>query len=250
MSITESNKKTIGDVYALIQQVNANIEKQIEKLDNEVKSIKTVVELELSETRNKVHAVENENFGLKIRLETVERLGMNKTRTRPILVSFVSQIERQEILWNSQKLKGSRIYIAEDLIEKDQQERKILVDNLKEARTRNKSATIKGGKLIIEGNVHTAEDLKDYTREDTNIKFSPLPERKAQSEPVTPIITIKSFSEQEQKASTYVTQHLENIPANTEATIIDQAINIKPHQLHSTGVTPKKNLRSFSRKLR
>ncbi|KAG5899891.1 hypothetical protein JTB14_012354 [Gonioctena quinquepunctata] len=235
MSITESNKKTIGDVYALIQQVNANIEKQIEKLDNEVKSIKTVVELELGEIRNKVHAVGKGNFELKIRLETVERqlkkhnlviygvkeqenesqdyllcsignivreklrieinktefnniyrLGMNKSRTRPILVSFVSQIKRQEILWNSQKLKGSRIYIAEDLIEKDQQERKILVDNLKESRRRNKLATIKGRKLIIEGNVYTAEDLKDYTQGDTNFNFSPPPERKARVNQLLP----------------------------------------------------------------
>ncbi|KAG5898889.1 hypothetical protein JTB14_003283 [Gonioctena quinquepunctata] len=45
-------------------------------------------------------------------------------------------------------------------MEKDQQERKILVDNLKEARRRNKLATIKGRKLIIEGNVYTADDLK------------------------------------------------------------------------------------------
>ncbi|KAG5877156.1 hypothetical protein JTB14_024558 [Gonioctena quinquepunctata] len=178
-----------------------------------------------------------------------QRLGKNKTRTRPILVSFVSQIKRQEILWNSQKLKGSRIYIAGDLIEKDQQEWKILVDNLKEARRRNKLATRKGRKLIIEGYVYTADDLKDYTQEDTNFNFSPPLERKAQSEPVTPT-TIESFSEQEQKASTYVTQHLENKPANTEETIIDQTINIKPHQLQSTGATPKKNLRSFSRKLR
>ncbi|KAG5899425.1 hypothetical protein JTB14_033617 [Gonioctena quinquepunctata] len=218
MSIRESNKKTIGDVYALIQQVNANIEKQIKKLDNEVKSIKTVVELELSEIRKKVHAVGKENFELKTCLETVERqlkknnlviygvkeqenesqdhllcsignivreklrieinktkfnntyrLGMKKTRTRPILV----------------------IYIAEDLIEKNQQERKILVDNLKEARRGNKLATIKGRKLIIEENVYTAEDLKDYTQEDTNFNFPPPPERKAQSEPVTPIITIE-----------------------------------------------------------
>ncbi|KAG5865781.1 hypothetical protein JTB14_027903 [Gonioctena quinquepunctata] len=154
MSSTESNKKIIDDVYALIQQVNANIGKQIEKLHNEVKSIKTVVDLELMIYGVKEQENESQDHLLcsignivreKLRIEinktkfnNIYRLGKSKIRTRPILESFVSQIKRQEILWNSQKLKGSRIHIAEDLIEKDQQERKILVDNLKEARRRNK----------------------------------------------------------------------------------------------------------------
>lgn len=99
-------------------------------------------------------------------IDSVMRVGkVNKTddgilgRPRPILVKFHRIRDRDTVLRNAKKLKGTRIFINEDYPEAVRQKRKELLPKMREARQRGDIAFLRYDKLIIrQGEKRTARD--------------------------------------------------------------------------------------------
>lgn len=99
-------------------------------------------------------------------IDSVMRVGkVNKTddgilgRLRPILVKFHRIRDRDTVLRNAKKLKGTRIFINEDYPEAVRQKRKELLPKMREARQRGDIAFLRYDKLVIrQGEKRTARD--------------------------------------------------------------------------------------------
>ena len=102
---------------------------------------------------------------LEINLKSTEisdcfRIGKKTDkRDRQILLTLISNLKRSELLTEKRKLKGTSIYINEDLTPEDSERRKVLINKLKEARAQNRNATLRGNRLIVDGEFYTAEDF-------------------------------------------------------------------------------------------
>lgn len=171
-------KQKIGIIERRLRQNNIIIH-GIPEIEQETTSL-------ISE---KIITVFEDNIGIVIDstdISNIYRLGANKDKKRPLLLTLSSQIKRSEVFRNCKKLKGSGISITEDLDEESLKERRILVKHLREARQANKFAKLKGNKLYIEGILYTAEQLEvAVTPEETEVGASPV-HRRAISEPSTP----------------------------------------------------------------
>lgn len=88
------------------------------------------------------------------------RLGKQTNNIRPILVEFVTYKRKKEIFNKRRNLKGTSVYISEDLIWEDREERKILLKQLKIARSKNRSAKLSGNRLIIDGVLYSKDDFE------------------------------------------------------------------------------------------
>ncbi|KAG5878153.1 hypothetical protein JTB14_036041 [Gonioctena quinquepunctata] len=69
------------------------------------------------------------------------------------------------------KIKKQESFVAEDLSESDLKQRKISIERLKEARNNNKKASIKGNKLIGDGEEYTASDISILSISQADIIF-------------------------------------------------------------------------------
>lgn len=78
-----------------------------------------------------------------------------------VKVEFISYLKKNLIFKNITKLKGTKIFIANDLCIEDRATQKILQQHLKLARSKNYFAKIKGQTLIINGEVYTAQKLQN-----------------------------------------------------------------------------------------
>lgn len=63
-------------------------------------------------------------------------------------------------------MKGTNIYITQDLCKEDREDQKILRDNLKSAKSKNLPTKIIGKKLQINGDIYTIDQLREINRED------------------------------------------------------------------------------------
>lgn len=86
----------------------------------------------------------------KVELERAHRVGpMNPSRPRTIVARFVKFGDREAALRNARKLKGSGIYINEDLCAASQAIKNEQLPQLKQARLEGKIAYFKYTKLIV-----------------------------------------------------------------------------------------------------
>ncbi|CAH1163295.1 unnamed protein product [Phaedon cochleariae] len=77
----------------------------------------------------------------------------------PILVEFVSNKLKTDILTNAKKLKGTGVYISVDYTSEDYKKKKFLISQQKLSRERGDTANIKGNTLVINGTTWTYEAL-------------------------------------------------------------------------------------------
>lgn len=147
-------------------------EERIQHLEREVRKknliIKGIVDGEgedENETRDKIVAVVQKigvDIDVKGDVDEVRRIGKYRPQQkRPILVKLTKESTRRTVLKNAKKLKGTDIWIDEDYPREVQEERRRLMPRMKEARENGCKAIVKYNKLIINGEVHTAEELKE-----------------------------------------------------------------------------------------
>lgn len=157
----------------------SSLERKIELLESENKELKHQVHLTQRflkkknliiygvPERNSENLVESvidlikEKLEINLRIEDISecfRLGKIINKDRPILIGLVSSLKRTELLKNKTKLKGTNIFINEDLVAADRENKKFLVEKLKEARAQNREAKLKGNKLIVDGVSYTSEE--------------------------------------------------------------------------------------------
>lgn len=100
----------------------------------------------------KVRKLVKEKIGLEkgIEIERAHRVGQrNSEKPRTIVAKFLRFTERQDILRNCSKLKGTNIYINEDLCEVSLNKRKEQLEELREARRAGKVAYFVHTKLVV-----------------------------------------------------------------------------------------------------
>ncbi|KAK4884065.1 hypothetical protein RN001_000336 [Aquatica leii] len=99
---------------------------------------------------------------MEIEVNEVVRLGNYSTnRNRPILVKLSSFNRKRDILKAAKKLKGTKIYITEDFPKKIQEERKFLIEKMKEARQEGNRAYVVYNKLIINSTSYKVQQLSE-----------------------------------------------------------------------------------------
>lgn len=95
-----------------------------------------------------------------------------------IKIEFVTFIKKVEVLKNAGKLKGTDIYLSDDLSRQERESQKILRQHLKLARAQKYSAYIRGTSLIVNGEKYTVEQLQSKPTFTLN--------KRSNSEPSTP----------------------------------------------------------------
>lgn len=103
----------------------------------------------------------NYYLGLRISSDSVNNIYLlgKKQENPPILVKFISNLTKRKIFNSCSKLKGSDITISEDLSQEEREERKTLVQYLKEAKAVNLKSHIKGSRLYVNSKAYTIDDL-------------------------------------------------------------------------------------------
>lgn len=103
------------------------------------------------QTTQSVHKLLSEKMDLPaMSIERAHRVGRpSADRPRNIVVSFNRLADRETTMRSSRKLKGSGIYINDDLCAASQQKKKEQMPMLREARARGKIAYFKHTRLII-----------------------------------------------------------------------------------------------------
>ena len=129
--------------------------------ENDSESIDDLVEKLFTDTL-KVHCKPSQVLRIGKRVKGTNRL---------VLVKMNSFKERLMLLKAAKNLRGSNIFIMEDLSKSDRNRRKVLVEKLKRARSEGKKAFIRftDGKLIVDGKII------DFTMDDEDHGVSPFP---------------------------------------------------------------------------
>lgn len=92
------------------------------------------------------------------------KLGKQGEKTPPLKIELNSHYKKLEILKNSKRLKGTAIYIANDLCKEDRLDQRILVQHKNELKNRHHKTVIRGNKLIIDGRGYTADQLENLEK--------------------------------------------------------------------------------------
>lgn len=108
---------------------------------------------------SKLNAILNINL-LETEVNNIYRLG----KIKPVIkIEFVSFLAKSKVIKNRHKLKGSRIFINEDLCEEDRDDFKILRQQLNLARANNQRAYIWQKLLVVNGEKFSVQQLKTQT---------------------------------------------------------------------------------------
>lgn len=216
--LTETFEKTASklkeEIYEKIQIENYKLFKYIKEQNTKLEILENKYS-DLSETVKNIDRKLRKNnvliFGLNVKktqvinfeetvLNTINNLlstdfklaeinniyPVKTEKGNPIKVEFISYLRKQEIFKNVDKLKGKHIFVANDLSFEDRQDRKILVEHLKEAKIKKYSAKIVNNKLVINGEIYSAQQLKGVT-EDQIPPYVPQLNQTPISTPTTPI---------------------------------------------------------------
>lgn len=174
-------KNEIGNIKADIANVNNNLNQQF----NEIKLKNTQLDERLSNVENRVeyfdkllkrkniiiYGIENNrenaeqlddlvlNFmkeSLKIEfdysdIDFTSRMRNGNKNNGPIIVGLTTLRKKRHIFYNKKNLKGSRIYISDDLTLKESQKEKELILQMMNYRKNGKHAVIKRGQLFVFG---------------------------------------------------------------------------------------------------
>lgn len=104
----------------------------------------------------------------KEEIDDLFRLGKNTggTKPRPILIKFISFWRKKEILSKSSQLKGTNIFMANDLTPTESEKMKTLRSEMKDLKAKGHTVKIKGMKLIVDGasTMPNLEETGNYSR--------------------------------------------------------------------------------------
>lgn len=109
----------------------------------------------------------------KTHLNYVRRIGPVREKKRPVLVSFLSNNMKRNIFQNRYKLKGTNIFISDDLDKEQQAQRKEMIQIRSKLKQQGiKDIKMRSNGLIIEGKFHhfsqmvQQSDLRQNNAED------------------------------------------------------------------------------------
>lgn len=174
---------------------------------------------------------------------------LGRSNKCPVKIELVSQLKKTLILKNCKKLKGTNVYIVNDLTETQRVENKILRKHLSKAReTVTNIAYIKGNKLFVNDIGYTIEDLEPQEIEDEEENTNKYKNRSA---PSSPSIHNQQVDTPERELRSITT--LTTTPSTEKSSLLTQGtpkLKKKVQQdnrLHKPIIT-KEKLRSYSTK--
>lgn len=95
-------------------------------------------------------------------IKETTKLGIYKpNKKRPILVKLQTWDKKMEIFKRTKELKGKDIWINDDYTKKVQDDRKILIPHLKQAKQQGHRAYLRHNKLIVNGEAFGVEDFQN-----------------------------------------------------------------------------------------
>lgn len=173
-------EKTINKELSSVQERLQEIEGTIDYLENQSRRNNLIFdgipegERETwQDSEDKVLEVLEDSMDLNnITVERAHRVGRSNThRGRSIVVKFLKFKDRETVLRNGKKLKGTSIYVREDFSEKILAKRRALMPQLREARDNGKIAYFSYDRLIIKDRqIQLDQPLNDaITDESTRI---------------------------------------------------------------------------------
>lgn len=177
-------RSTTGERVQLCEErVNRVEEELLEFKRHSIKNNIIITGLELNDS-NLVHSVISQlNSLLNINLVEFEvnniyRLSKNNS---VIKIEFLSFLAKSKVINNRRKLKGTRIYISEDLCQEDRSDFRFLRQQLSIARAKNYRAYIRSRFLYVNGEKYSIEQLKG----EDNLDRSPKTSKDFIEEPAT-----------------------------------------------------------------
>ncbi|CAG9823937.1 unnamed protein product [Phaedon cochleariae] len=190
--------KTIESLFARIDQLEANLDKKVEKAQSTIDSLIS----EIQHSNKKIQELEQENSILKIKVNRLEQkgrknniivsglkqeegtennlsklqqvlevniekgdlndiyyLGGKEDKSKLLKIEFNCYWKKQEILRNCYKLKNQGIFINQDLTKEEQEVHKKLRIHLNKAKSQGRKATIRNSLLIVDSVVYTYQQL-------------------------------------------------------------------------------------------
>lgn len=95
----------------------------------------------------------------KIDLNFVRRIGKKGAKPRPVVVSLISNMRKRDLLQNARKLKGSRIFVNEDMDKETQLERKELLKFHLHFKEKGHDSKMRRNGLLLDGKFCHVSDL-------------------------------------------------------------------------------------------
>lgn len=156
-------------------------------------------------------------------INDIYRLG--KDESSPVKVEFIHYWKKQEILKNSFKLKGKKIFISNDLTKEQLEDIKILRKHWKIAKENNQETHIRRNELHVDGNIYTPDELRDLVEKEEEL----LQHRGISSAPSTPILPSQLITESiKQQAILPDHPTSQNTPTSTEGQTKTNSANAHP----------------------
>ena len=166
-----------------VQQNLTELENCVDYLENQSRRNNVIFEgIEESDkeswhdSERKVMDVIKETMELEdLTIERAHRVGRARSRARPVVVKFLSYKDRELVMRNGRKLKGTSITVRDDVSNKVLSKRKELMPRLREARENGKVAFFSYDKLIVKDRLTPAPTptvpAKDDQRRRVQTKF-------------------------------------------------------------------------------
>lgn len=88
----------------------------------------------------------------------IHRLGKPRGNIRPVIIFFQNYNEKQEVLQNAHKLKGTKLSIQNDYSKPTLQKRKLLWDSAKNEKLNGKKVTLINDKISIDNELYIWDD--------------------------------------------------------------------------------------------
>lgn len=181
--LTETITNTIMDRMDIklepILAENKNLKSRVERLEKEIEYLKkekrnnNIVIFGLKEENNStiellhtVLKIFREGLGISVeewevsKIHRIGKINKESDKARPVLLSFVNSLKKNEIMKKKNLLKTNRIYISEDYPKEVIEIRKALQPKLIEARKKGHTAYINYDKLIIKDNKEIKKDKR------------------------------------------------------------------------------------------
>lgn len=153
----EEKKRWREEVDGLRKELKS-VKNQIQRMERKDREKKIVIKgMEENESGEKTGEIVEEmlkkDLNLSgIRIGKTERIGAKvRGRIRPILVELERMDDKINVMKSKKKLKGTRIYLDDDMTREERERKKKLLKMMWVERNRNKNAYVRGDRVVVEG---------------------------------------------------------------------------------------------------
>lgn len=134
-----------------------NIEKELIRKNLVIYGLEEEREEKFGDLKSKIMCLLNTKMELNIKMDDIDdfyRLGRSGAVKRPIVLKMTTSWRKMEVLKNTAKLRGSKVYIDTDLTMEEQDQRKENIELMKVFRRKGDFAVVRGSTLFVNGSIY------------------------------------------------------------------------------------------------